>query len=133
LGFAAATRPSIYAHSSFWTTSPTFFAIRLGILMLVVPAAYACEKLLDRWGVTLAWLERFGRSSLFVYWIHVELVYGYATWPLRGRLPLWGSLVAWLVFSAVMYRAIALRDRVVEAWRTRQNVGPVDSPETALA
>ena len=40
------------------------------------------------WRTGSAWrvaaLERFGRRSLFVYWIHVELVYGYATWPLRG-------------------------------------------------
>ena len=39
-------------------------------------------------------LERFGRRSLFVYWIHVELVYGYATWPLHRRLPLWGAVAA---------------------------------------
>ena len=34
LGFVTAARPSIYAQSSFWTSSPTYFAIRVGILML---------------------------------------------------------------------------------------------------
>src|SRR5262249_1071894 len=58
-------------------------------------------------------LARLGRSSLFVYWIHVELVYGYATWPIHSRLPLWGALVMWAVFSAAMYGAVVLRDALL--------------------
>ena len=71
--------------------------------------------------LNFAWrsLARFGRSSLFVYWIHVELVYGYATWPLHGRLPLWGTLIAYVAFCLLMYRAVIFRDRIVENWRTR--------------
>jgi hypothetical protein len=65
-------------------------------------------------------LARFGRSSLFIYWIHVELVYGYATWLIRGRLPLWGVVAAFAAFCAAMYAAIVLRDRLVEGWRIRR-------------
>jgi hypothetical protein len=65
-------------------------------------------------------LARLGRSSLFIYWIHVELVYGYATWPIRGRLPLWGVIVAYVAFCAAMYGAIVLRDRLLANWRARQ-------------
>ena len=65
-------------------------------------------------------LERLGRSSLFIYWIHVELVYGYATWPLRHRLPIWGAAIAFSLFAALMYGAIALRDRTVDWWRARR-------------
>src|SRR4051812_28760555 len=46
LGFYAAGRPSIYASSSFWTSSPTWFAIRLGILMIALTAIYACETVI---------------------------------------------------------------------------------------
>ena len=77
--------------SSFWTSSPTYFAIRVGVMMAGLAALYAVEQAANRFGVAFTALERFGRRSLFVYWIHVELVYGYATWPLHGRLPLWGS------------------------------------------
>ena len=59
---------------------------------------------------------RFGRNSLFVYWIHVELVYGYATWPIHNRLPLWGALTACAAFSGVMYAAVLAKDRVRQ-WR----------------
>ena len=52
----------------------------------------------------------------------LELVYGYATWPLRQRLPLWASALAFLVFSMLMYLAVVARDRVVDAWGRRQVV-----------
>ena len=38
-------------------------------------------------GIGFAGSSALGRHSLFVYWIHVELVYGYASWLWRGRLP----------------------------------------------
>lgn len=82
---------------------------------------------------SLAWrsLERFGRSSLLVYWIHVELVYGYATWPLHGRLSLWGAIIACAAFSLLMYRAVIFRDRIVENWRIRPRAR--SAPETVTA
>jgi hypothetical protein len=30
---------------------------------------------------------QFGHTSLFVYWIHVELAYGVIASPLKGNLP----------------------------------------------
>ena len=77
-------------------------------------------------------LEKLGRSSLFVYWIHVELVYGYASWLWRHRLPLWGTAIAWAVFCVLMYRAIGLRDRLVDLWRRRRR-GAESSQQTATA
>src|SRR5258707_281599 len=40
LGFYTAGRPSIYRVSSFWTSSPTWFAIRLGILTVSLSVIY---------------------------------------------------------------------------------------------
>jgi uncharacterized membrane protein len=110
---------SIYDQSHFWTSSPTWFAIRVGIVMTAVATLYVMSPLFRLFSTASRSLERFGRSSLFVYWIHVELVYGYATWPLRRRLPLWGTLLACAAFSLLMYRAIIFRDRIVEKWRLR--------------
>ena len=133
-GFYMAGRPSIYRVSSFWTSSPTWFAIRVGVLMVAVSAVFAAS-LISRANTrtrnhnrlfrafVLSWqapLARLGRSSLFIYWIHVELVYGYATWLIRGRLPLWGVVAAFAAFSAAMYGAIVLRDRLVDGWRIRR-------------
>jgi uncharacterized membrane protein len=134
LGFYAAGLPSIYRVSSFWTSSPTWFAIRVGILMLAVAFVFTLHAISRENAKSrkpgfpfrvfvLSWqkpLAVLGRSSLFVYWIHVELVYGYTTWLLRGRLPIWGTAIAYVVFSALMYGAIVLRDWLVDRWRVRR-------------
>lgn len=123
-GVYASTLPTVYKPpSSFWTSSPAWFAIRTGILMLALAVTYATYRILSR-GPTQSLaryqrlLERLGRSSLFVYWIHVELVYGYASWFWRGRLPLWGTTAAYAAFAAAMYGVVLLRDRLVESRAT---------------
>ena len=130
VGFYTASLPSVYhPRSSFWYTSPTFFAIRLGVMMLGLTMLYGVQVGIGRWvGGTL---ERIGRSSLFIYWIHVELVYGYATWPLRRHLSLWQMAVAYVLFCAAMYGALLLRDRVVAAWRLRRLSGGTAEPAGA--
>jgi uncharacterized membrane protein len=129
LGFVTAARPTIYSHSSFWSSSPTFFAIRLGVMMMVLPVIYACEAALSRYDVRLPRLEKIGRTSLFIYWIHVELVYGYATWPLRRHLHIWQTAVAWAAFCVALYGAVLVRDRVVASWRARRRAprGSIDA------
>ena len=77
--------------------------------MTVVPlAAWWCAA---RSGPT--WLLEFGRSSLFVYWIHVELVYGIISLPLHGRLPFVATLVGYVAFCGLMYWAVLTKTRVV--------------------
>jgi uncharacterized membrane protein len=129
-GDYTASLPSIYRQSSFWTSSPTFFAIRVGVLLAVVSAIYALAQVLEARGVVMRPLARLGRDSLFVYWIHVELVYGYATWPVRHRLPVIGTLIAYGLFTALVYAAVIGKDRLIEARRTRGS--RVDSPQIHL-
>jgi uncharacterized membrane protein len=131
LGFYMAARPSIYGQSSsFWTSSPTYFAMRVGIVMTILPISFAIDRLSHEstkarknnsvFRVFALWwqkpLETIGRSSLFVYWIHVELVYGYATWPIHNRLPLSAVFAAWGTFCGLMYAAVLAKDRVRQ-WR----------------
>ena len=100
--------------------------------MLALAVLYALAALASRAGVRLAWLEAFGRHSLFVYWIHVELVYGYATWIFHHRLPLWGTFAAYAAFSVAMYWAVRLEERVLARRGGRPPVG-VSAPEAAPA
>ena len=87
--------------------------------MIALAAIHACARVAGRFRIRGEPLTRFGRSSLFVYWIHVELVYGYATKPLQGQLPLWGTAIGFGICAVVMYGAIEARDRLVAAWRVR--------------
>jgi predicted membrane metal-binding protein len=66
----------------------------------------------DAQGALLQALRRLGRASLFIYWIHVELVYGYASWLWRQRLPVWATALACAAFCVLMYGVVVLRDRV---------------------
>jgi uncharacterized membrane protein len=119
VGDYTASLPSIYRQSSFWTSSPTYFAIRVGVLLAMVSAIYALAQELEARGVLMRPLARLGRDSLFVYWIHVELVYGYATWPIHHRLPVAGTMVAYGLFTALIYAAVLAKDRLLEVRRTR--------------
>lgn len=129
-GFYASTRPSIYAASSFWTSSPTWFAIRVGVVMTSVSlmAALPAARLPPMLSSPLVVVGRLGRASLFVYWIHVELVYGYASWFWRHRLPVWLTVCAYGLFSALMYGAVLARDRY-RARRSPAFAGPSALPQ----
>ena len=121
--YALSYRPSIYLASSFWTTSPTYFGVRIGILMVALSALYAAAPIAAMAPAAWSALARFGRHSLFVYWVHVELVYGYATAVLHHKLPVWGTGVAYVVFTLLLYASLDLRDRLMGWWSARQSRG----------
>ena len=65
----------LYAAYDFWHTSPNFFLIRVGLLLIILAASYAwCRWGPAQWGFSP--LIQMGRTSLLVYWVHIELVYG---------------------------------------------------------
>jgi uncharacterized membrane protein len=107
-GYAASFLPPLYEHTSFWTSSPTFFAVRLGLVAASVGLGYAAA---NAWGGRL--LQEFGRASLFIYWIHVEMAYGIISLPLHRRLPFEAALVALVAFAALLFGIVRLRDRVI--------------------
>jgi uncharacterized membrane protein len=66
LGLFAAHQPSPYTSSSFWTSSPAYFAIRTGIVTLTLTLLYAFARVAGE-PAWMAPLARLGQSSLFVY------------------------------------------------------------------
>jgi hypothetical protein len=65
----------LYANYDFWHTSPNFFLIRVGLLAILMAAVY----LWCRWGFGqrgFSPLIQLGQTSLLVYWVHIEFVYG---------------------------------------------------------
>ena len=68
-------RLQLYGVYDFWHTSPNFFLIRTGVVLVILLASYAwC-----RWGAgELGFnpLIEMGKCSLLVYWVHIEFVYG---------------------------------------------------------
>jgi uncharacterized membrane protein len=112
-GYAASLLPPIYNQTSFWTSSPTFFLLRLGVLITAIPIAYAWTAVARRRSP----LQELGIASLFVYWVHVEMVYGVLSSPIHRRLPFEQALLAFMVFSVCLYGLVKLKDRFVNARR----------------
>jgi uncharacterized membrane protein len=110
--------PSPYPRSDFWTTSPAYFLLRVGVMTAATGLAYAWES---RPRLTGMWspMEQLGRTSLFIYWIHVEMVYGLISRRIHHSLELRESWLAFLVFSVFMLGCSLAKDRVVNWWRTR--------------
>ena len=120
--YGASYLPSLYpaGYSEFWTSSPTYYFIKVGIMLVLMGLIYVyVQRPLSDEPRNPAWspMLEFGRSSLFVYWIHVELAYGIFSYPLHRRLPVEWSLVAFIVFSGLLYGVTLLKSRIVADWK----------------
>ncbi len=65
---------SIYGNSDFWLNSPALIFIKLGAILILVAFSWVWNLQLgpEQW----SWVRQFGMTSLLVYWVHIELVYG---------------------------------------------------------
>src|SRR5207253_1646093 len=84
-----------------------------GLIALLIPVVFLWDQapwrgLVSRWSP----LEELGRASLFVYWIHVEMVYGFISRPLRRNLSFESAIFADLLFSAFILALVLLKNRV---------------------
>jgi uncharacterized membrane protein len=123
LGYSASLLPTLYARSDFWTSSPSFFFIRAGIMTASIAMAYAWEAMRHkraRWSP----MQQLGRTSLFIYWIHVEMVYGLISLPLHQGLSFAGAWIALGAFCVLMLICSLAKDRFVSWWRTRRTGAP---------
>jgi hypothetical protein len=65
----------LYGEYDFWHTSPNFFLVRAGVVLIVLFLGYAwCRWGAGEWGFSP--LIEMGKCSLLVYWVHLEFVYG---------------------------------------------------------
>jgi uncharacterized membrane protein len=119
LATVASYRPALYPTADFWHDSPTIFFIRLGAVVTLVAVAWVIEGLSERGWMPLVpfrALVTLGRSSLFVYWIHVEMVYGLVAEPLKQAVPLWATQAGWLLLTFALYRIVIWKNRMLEGY-----------------
>jgi uncharacterized membrane protein len=113
LAYGCSWLPSWYQRSDFWTTSPAFFFLRTGVMTMAVGAAYGWALLVrvaERWSP----LAQLGRTSLFIYWIHVEMVYGLISRPWHKTLSLTQAWIGWALFSLFMLLCSVVKERVAD-------------------
>jgi uncharacterized membrane protein len=65
---------SLYTKSDFWIDNPLLVLIKLGIILIAVAFAFMWHR--QPSAQSWSWIRQFGVTSLLVYWVHIELVYG---------------------------------------------------------
>jgi uncharacterized membrane protein len=107
--------PTVYPSYDFWHTSPAFVVLKSGVLLLLLAAAFVFDRLPGP-----SALRQLGRTSLLVYWVHLEIIYGRWVAPgLRGTLSV--EQVAWgVVILALAMLALSIaRTHARGGWRFR--------------
>lgn len=114
---------SLYAHSSFWSDSPTLVCIRVGVALALLAASYlwTAYRAAPRW----SWMQTIGRNSLMVYWVHVMLVYGDIFKRFKAALDVPQTALATIAVTVLM---VALS--VIWLWWKRR---PVTRPAYSAA
>jgi hypothetical protein len=83
---------SIYANSDYWLNSPAQILSKLGVTLLLLALAF----LWTRYAVSgnWSWVRQFGVTSLLVYWVHIELIYGRWLWFWKNNLTVPQTVIA---------------------------------------
>ncbi len=92
----------LYPTYDYWHTSPNFFLMRCGILLIILFCVYAwC-----RWGLAqmgFSPIIQLGKTSLLVYWVHIEFVYGrFSILPKHQSTVLQASVGLSIIFLAML-------------------------------
>jgi len=120
----------LYAVYDYWHSSPNFFLIRCGILLVILFLIYAwC-----RWGFAqreFSPIIQLGKTSLLVYWVHIEFVYGRFSILPKGQCSVLTASLGLLAIFLAMLLLSLIRTRFK---RNRSTVSRADSvPAVALA
>ena len=106
-------------------TSPTAFFYRTGMVLIGGVLSWLVCAVTNP--ENFSWVRQLGKTSLLVYWVHVEMVYGHLSDPIKHKLTLvWASSLLG-VLTALMLLLSWLR---TEWWPKRRPVA-VSPPGSA--
>jgi uncharacterized membrane protein len=95
---------------------PGSFFYRLGMIGPLATLAFVVSWL---GGKRFSVMRQLGRTSLLVYWIHVDLCYGMVSGRLHGKLGMGWATVGFVSMTALMLAISIFKTRYFEAWRRR--------------
>jgi peptidoglycan/LPS O-acetylase OafA/YrhL len=107
---------SLYPQSEFWLNSPAQVLIKLGVTLMLASFAFLWTRYACNGG--WSWVRQFGTTSLLVYWVHVELIYGRWLWFFKENLNIAQTATSALLVILLMLAlsvAKTRRDRVAAA------------------
>ena len=111
--------------SDFWVDGPWLVWIKLGLTLILLGIAYLWTSHVSTgW----SWVRQLGTSSLLVYWVHTEIVYGRWLGGFRGELTTAQTVLmsVTVIVAMVGISALAERRRMIWAWlQGRQTASPL--------
>ncbi|MCL4820198.1 MAG: DUF1624 domain-containing protein [Vicinamibacteria bacterium] len=111
LALALDRLPQVYPVYDFWWTSPNYFFVKCGIVLLALGLAFGWAR--APWAAWPSPLRQMGRTSLLLYWAHIEIVYGGLVVPAwRKALDVPQASLALLGLCAGMLALSIARERL---------------------
>ncbi len=108
--------PRIYPREDFWYTSPSYFLFKLGVVLCLLGLAFVADRLPGP-----SALRQMGRTSLLIYWIHLEIIYGQYVIPgWRGTLGIQEALLGVAMLALAMLGLSVLRTHGPSWWAQRR-------------
>ncbi len=106
---------SLYTKTEFWLNSPAQVLTKVGVLFVMTSLAFLWTRYGAKEG--WSWIRQFGVTSLLVYWVHIELVYGRAATFFKDSLTV-PQTVAAAVFVILLMLAISTMKTHREKWQS---------------
>ena len=99
-GALSSSLASLYTKSDFWLDGPALIFIKLGVLLIATAFCYVwmMQPSAQGW----SWVRQLGTTSLLVYWVHIELVYGHWLGWMKNNLSVGQTIVAAAAIIASM-------------------------------
>jgi uncharacterized membrane protein len=95
---------SLYPATDFWINSPGLIFIKLGVILVLLALAFLWTH--HGAGPGWSWVRQLGTTSLVVYWVHIELVYGRWFGKWKGQLTI-GECAFWSVVLTLFMIALS--------------------------
>lgn len=108
----------VYNNSQFWVDGPGLTACKMGVALILASAAYLwTEYFSSGW----SWVQLLGTTSLAVYWVHIELVYGVWFGLFKRVLDPWQCILAAAILIVMMVgMSWAIHNWAWRAWVAAQ-------------
>jgi len=115
--YALSSMPlTIYAKSDFWLDGPALILIKTGVVLIGIAFAYLWS--LQPSAQTWSWVRQFGATSLLVYWVHIELVYGRWLGPMKEALTI-NQTVLMAAAVTVLMLLLSVAKTTFPVWREK--------------
>jgi uncharacterized membrane protein len=120
----------LYPVYDYWHTSPQFFLIRVGMLLLILTGSYTwCRWGAGQWGFSP--LIQLGQASLLVYWVHIEFVYGRFSLLAKHAQTIGGASLGLLIITLAMLALAYIRTHY-KGWMATKDTASVRRVSSAV-